>query len=74
MKKFRWNDECLQHALQQMPMIRDRRSKEEVYEQLMKARKTARLKTWFLPSLASVVAVMLVVIISEPSLPFTGQT
>jgi Sporulation and spore germination len=73
-KKFRWNDECLQHALQQMPMIRDRRSKEEVYEQLMKARKTARLKTWFLPSLASVVAVMLVVIISAPSLPFTGQT
>jgi hypothetical protein len=70
-RKFRWNDECLQHTLQQMPMVKDHRSKEEVYRQLMKARKTARLKTWFLPSLASVVAVMIVVI---PSFPFTKQT
>jgi Sporulation and spore germination len=74
MKKFRWNDECLQYTLQQMPIIKDHRSKEEVYRQLMKARKTARLKAWFLPSLASIVAVMIVVVISVPSLPFTKQT
>jgi len=62
-KKFRWNDECLEHTLQQMPMIKDHRSKEEIYQQLIKARKTARWKAWFLPSLISVVAAVSVVAI-----------
>ncbi|REK58660.1 MAG: UDP-glucose 6-dehydrogenase [Geobacillus sp.] len=69
MKKFPWNDECIQHALQQLPMIKDHRSKEEVYRQLVKARKIARLKAWFLPSLASVIAAMLVVALSVPDFP-----
>lgn len=73
MKKFPWNDECLQHTLQQMPMIKDYRSKEEVYRQLVKARKTARLKAWFLPSLASVVAAMIVVALSVPSFPMKNE-
>ena len=73
MKKFRWNDECLEHTLQQMPMIKDHRSKEEIYQQLIKARKTARWKAWFLPSLISVVAAVSVVAIHAPSLPFTQR-
>jgi hypothetical protein len=71
-KKFRWNDECLEHALQQMPMIKDHRSKEEIYEQLIKARKTARRKAWFLPALIPIVAVFAMVIYA-PSLPFTQR-
>jgi hypothetical protein len=73
-KKFRWNDECLEHALQQMPMIKDHRSKEEVYQQLIIARKTARRKSWFLPSLLSIAAAMLVVAIYAPSLPLTQHS
>jgi hypothetical protein len=73
-KKFPWNDECLQHTLQQMPMIKDHRSKEEVYRQLVKARKIAWLKAWFLPSLASVVAAMIVVALSVPSLPMKRES
>lgn len=73
MKKFPWNDECLQHTLQQMPMIKDYRSKEEVYRRLVKARKTARLKAWFLPSLASFVAAMIVVALSVPSFPMKNE-
>jgi hypothetical protein len=73
-KQFQWNDECLEHALQQMPMIKDHRSKEEIYEQLIKARKTARRKAWFLPALISVVAAMLVMAVYAPSLPLTQHS
>jgi hypothetical protein len=72
-KKFRWNDECLEHALQQMPIIKDHRSKEEIYQQLIKARKTARQKAWFLPVLIPIVVAVFVMAIYAPSLPFTQR-
>ncbi|WP_199425942.1 UDP-glucose 6-dehydrogenase [Thermaerobacillus caldiproteolyticus] len=69
MKQSRWSEQCLQHVLQQMPLIQDRRSKEEIYSQVSSARKRERRKVWIISSMASIAAAFLFVIISLSNMP-----
>jgi hypothetical protein len=62
-REFQWSEEYIQHILQQMPMVRDERSKEEVYRQVSLARKKERMKMRLIPAVVSMAAVLLFVII-----------
>ncbi|AMX83059.1 UDP-glucose 6-dehydrogenase [Geobacillus subterraneus] len=55
MKKLNWNERCIQHGLEQLPVVKDRRAKEDVYERLERARRAARWKRRWLPAVASAV-------------------
>ncbi|MGG2954106.1 UDP-glucose 6-dehydrogenase [Geobacillus stearothermophilus] len=42
MKKFPWNERCIEHSLEQLPMVKDRRTKEDVYERLQRTQRKMR--------------------------------
>ncbi|NNU84027.1 UDP-glucose 6-dehydrogenase [Geobacillus sp. BMUD] len=53
MKKLNGNERCIEHDLEQLPIIKDRRTKEEVYAQLARAQRLERWKRRWLPAAAS---------------------
>ncbi|MEW5321881.1 GerMN domain-containing protein [Geobacillus thermoleovorans] len=53
MKKLNWNERCIEHGLEQLPVIKDRRTKEEVYVRLVRVQRMARWKRRWLPAIAS---------------------
>ncbi|AGT32571.1 UDP-glucose dehydrogenase [Geobacillus genomosp. 3] len=61
MKKLNWNERCIQHGLRQLPVVKDRRAKADVYERLERARRAARWRRRWLPAAASA-AVLIVTV------------
>jgi len=62
MKKLNWNERCIQHGLEQLPIVKDRRAKEDVYERLERAQRATRWKRRWLPAAASAAALITAVI------------
>ncbi|WP_236930789.1 hypothetical protein [Geobacillus sp. JS12] len=50
MKKFPWNERCIEHNLEQLPLVKDRRTKEAVYERLQRAQRKMRWRRRWLPA------------------------
>jgi len=67
MKKLNWNERCIQHGLEQLPVVKDRRAKEDIYERLERARRAARWKRRWLPAVASA-AVLVAAAFAAPRL------
>ncbi|WP_027408634.1 hypothetical protein [Anoxybacteroides tepidamans] len=63
MRKFQWNEDEIQSVLKQMPMVNDRRSKEEIYRQMKRREKQEGRKTRIVPAFVSVAAACLLIII-----------
>ncbi|WPZ17223.1 UDP-glucose 6-dehydrogenase [Geobacillus subterraneus] len=72
MKKLNWNERCIQHGLEQLPVVKDRRAKEDVYERLERARRAARWKRRWLPAAASA-AVLIAAVVAGPRLIIPEQ-
>lgn len=68
MKKSEWNDEQLEQMLMQMPTIKDHRNPREIYQNIsLKVNKKKRKKVWFVPTIATAAAALLLFILA-PSL------
>ncbi|MFC0297983.1 UDP-glucose 6-dehydrogenase [Geobacillus jurassicus] len=67
MKKLNWNERCIEHDLEQLPVIKDRRTKEEVYAQLARAQRLARWKRRWLSAAVSA-AVLAAAVYAGPHL------
>lgn len=63
MKKSEWNDEQLEHLLKQMPIVKDNRDPREIYQSISSKVKRKQKNTWIIPSLATVAALLLIVLI-----------
>ncbi|MBD1378655.1 hypothetical protein [Metabacillus arenae] len=65
MKKSEWNEERIEHLLQQLPSIKDRRTSKEIYQQLLlkQARQRTR-KIWVAPTFAMIAAALILFLIS----------
>lgn len=59
MRKSQWNEEDIRLVLQRMPMVSDRRSKDEIYRQVRMMEKNKRI----VPTLVSIAAACLFVVI-----------
>ncbi|MBS2770210.1 UDP-glucose 6-dehydrogenase [Anoxybacillus rupiensis] len=57
MKKFQWSEDDIQVVLKQMPLVHDRRSKEEIYNQMIKKKKIIRKNGRIVSALVSIAAV-----------------
>ncbi|ANB61876.1 GerMN domain-containing protein [Anoxybacteroides amylolyticum] len=62
MRKFQWNEEELESLLRQMPRVKDRRSKEAIYQQIAHS-KQKKWKFRIVPAVVSVAAACLFVLI-----------
>ncbi|WP_456278496.1 hypothetical protein [Bacillus sp. AK128] len=77
MKKSEWSDKQLEELLEQLPQVKDRQSPEELYRKINarlqdeQVRKKST-KTWMLPSVAAVAAVLLIIVIGPSFLNLTG--
>jgi hypothetical protein len=77
LKKSEWSDKQLEELLGQLPKVKDRQNPDELYRKI-----NARLqddqvrrkppKTWVLPSIAAVAAVLLIMVIGPSFLNFSG--
>lgn len=63
MRKFQWNEEDVQSVLKQMPVVSDRRSKQEVYELIKRGRERMQKRTRIVPAFVSVAAACLLLMI-----------
>ncbi|TWG31020.1 GerMN domain-containing protein [Geobacillus sp. C56-T2] len=45
-KKFQWSEQCIEHGLKQMPTVKDRRSKEDIYQQWRRAQQARWKRRW----------------------------
>ncbi|MFA9556631.1 hypothetical protein ACERII_04885 [Evansella sp. AB-rgal1] len=80
----RWDDKKVEDHLQQLPPIKDRQSKEELFQAIQKKMadrgdldskpiKIKRRKTWVYPAIASVAALFLIVLLLPSMLNGGGQ-
>ncbi|WP_246942277.1 GerMN domain-containing protein [Bacillus pinisoli] len=77
MKKSEWSDKQLEEFLQHMPHIKDRQSSDELYRKInarMQEEQVRKktVKTWVLPSIAAVAAVLLIMVIGPSFLQYSG--
>jgi len=65
MKKSEWNDEQLENLLKQMPIVKDKRSPGEIYQNIshrVKKDENNHRRKWMIPSLATVAAALILLI------------
>lgn len=71
MKKSEWNDKQLEELLQSMPKVSDRQSPDELYRKIQarlqeeQVQHNTKKKTWVLPSIATVAALILIFLITS---------
>ncbi|MGD6815714.1 hypothetical protein ACQCVE_01405 [Metabacillus sp. 113a] len=74
MKRSEYNDEQLQELLSQLPTLKDKRSREEIYRGLARSRSARHKKIWIGPLLASFAALLILTLISPFWLEELGTT
>lgn len=64
MSDHKWKESNIEHTLKKLPTIKDERTKEVVYNRVQAQMERKQKRIWVLPSIASVLAVSLLLIIS----------
>ncbi|MDP4086711.1 MAG: hypothetical protein Q8934_19270 [Bacillota bacterium] len=64
MREFKWSDKQVEDILKQMPVIKDYRNPEEIYQSLSTRSKKRKHLTWILPSFASTAVVVIIFILA----------
>jgi hypothetical protein len=74
MRKYEWNEEQIEQLLQHMPLVKDNRSKQVVYQRISIKMKKNRGKNWIIPSIASTAAVLLFIVIGSSYITSRNET
>lgn len=69
LRQNKWNEEKLEELLQQMPKIVDNRNPQFVYQRLSSKLKKRKQRTWFVPTFAAILALLLIVILLPGMFP-----
>ncbi|WP_110113006.1 hypothetical protein [Bacillus sp. CGMCC 1.16541] len=64
MNKEKWNEKQIEELLSQMPTIRDERTPTQIYQQTEQKMSKPQKKLWLVPSIASIAAVFIIVVVS----------
>ncbi|MFZ3588608.1 hypothetical protein ACOI1C_04850 [Bacillus sp. DJP31] len=77
MKKSEWSDKRLEELLQHLPTVKDRQDPDELFQKISSRMQNEQIsdtkkKTWILPSIAAVAALLLFIIISPSFLNLSG--
>jgi hypothetical protein len=77
LKKSEWSDKQLEELLEQLPQVKDRQPPDELYRKINARLQDEQVrrkfpKTWVLPSVAAVAAVLLIMVIGPSFLNYTG--